>query len=44
LRASKISYSPFGITMSFQFTDHRQEMRHARTGVTLSSLRTIGAT
>jgi hypothetical protein len=26
LRDSKISYSPFGITISFQFTDHRQEM------------------
>src|SRR2546425_4391007 len=26
LRASKISYSPFGITISFQFADHRQEM------------------
>src|SRR5271166_7068148 len=26
LRASNISYSPFGITISFQFTDHRQEM------------------
>ena len=44
LRASKISYSPFGITMSFQFADHRQEMHHARTAVTLRSLRTTGAT
>src|SRR5437879_9668588 len=39
LRASKISYSPFGITTSFQFTYHRQEMLDSEPGIA-SILRT----